>query len=474
MRMLARQKQLLGVVVGERAMLVTEVSSDRQAAAPPRLGEFAFPVGITLDAPEALGLSFADFLAKNGFTAKHLVIGVPARQVVARQVEIPPTDARTAAQLLWLQTPVHFSADLGAMVFDFSGETSTERASKVNLFGLQQNYLARLVAFAEAAGLKPIAVNATITALAAATIPYVRDAICLSVCGDGAELAGCDGNSAPLLKHVSPSAALPRLITELRRHAITSSSSSNPARTPKLVLWDGCGLDGDARAAIGQAANMAIVPGDVHWLDDSATSFSGGAPLALLLPARNGQRLSPDFLHPRITPVKERSLSVRTKAICAAVAALLLVALIASADVMHIQRQIAATRAELDSLGPKLATARPFASQMQFVKTFVPGEASYLKCLKDLTVSIPQGGQTYLTSFVLENDMKGACIGHSGSDQDVLDLLDKLNATGRFAGLNRKLDSRAKGNLADVLFTINFSYSPDQKNVATNSTNGHE
>ena len=117
MRMLARQKQLLGVVVGERAMLVTEVSSDRQAAAPPRLGEFAFPVGITLDAPEALGLSFADFLAKNGFTAKHLVIGVPARQVAARQVEIPPTDARTAAQLLWLQTPVHFSADLGAMVF---------------------------------------------------------------------------------------------------------------------------------------------------------------------------------------------------------------------------------------------------------------------------------------------------------------------------------------------------------------------
>jgi hypothetical protein len=468
---MARPKRLLGIVVGERSMLVAEVPSDRQTAAPPRLATFVFPDGITLDTPEALGSSFADFLSKNDFGAKEVVIGVPVRQLVARQVELPPTDPGTAAQLLWLQTPVHFSGDLGAMAFDFAGETSAERASTVNLFGLQQNYLARLVAFAESAGLKPIAVNATIAALAAATISHVRDAICLSVCNDGVELAICDGASAPLLKHVAPSSAIPRLITELRRHAAGSPSSNNQPGQRKLVLWDGCGLDDDAKAAIGQAANTAIIPGDVRWLDASASASDAGAPLALLLPARKGQRLSPDFLHPRIVPAKERSLSTRTMAICAGIAAVLLVALIGWVDVLHIQRQITASRGELDSLAPQLAIARPFASQMQFVKTFQPGQTSYLKCLKDLTISIPQGGQTYLTSFVLENDMKGACVGHSGSDQDVLDLLDKLNATGRFAGLNRKLDSRAKGNLADVLFTINFSYAPDQKSVATNSTN---
>jgi hypothetical protein len=82
--------------------------------------------------------------------------------------------------------------------------------------------------------------------------------------------------------------------------------------------------------------------------------------------------------------------------------------------------------------------------------------------LKDLTVSIPQQSQTYLTSFMLGADMKGVCVGHSGSEQDALDLLDKLNATGRFTGLNRKLDARPKGKLADVLFTISFTYLPDK------------
>jgi len=466
MRLSARQKRLLGIVVGEHSMLVAEVSCDRRAATSPRLAEFAFPDQLMIDEPDALGVQFTDFLTRNGFSATDVVIGVPAKQLVARQVEIPPTDPRTAAELLWLQTTAHFLEDLGPMVFDFAGETSSERATTVNLIGLQRNYLDRLLAFVRTAGLKPIAVHATISALAAATSPHVNDAICLSVRCDGAELALDDGSSAPLFKHVASTAALPRLLTELRRHAVANASATNRSGTDqslrKLVLWNDSGLDGDAVSAISQATNMDVVSGKIRWLDGAAAASTGGAPLALLLPMRQGQRLAPDFLRPRIKAPKRRALTGPTAAICAAVAAVLIIVMVGYGDVLHIQGQIASTRDQLDALGPQLETARPFAIQMQFAKTFQPGQLSYLRCLKDLTVSIPQQSQTYLTSFMLGADMKGVCVGHSGSEQDALDLLDKLNATGRFTRLNRKLDARPKGKLADVLFTISFTYLPDK------------
>ena len=199
----------------------------------------------------------------------------------------------------------------------------------------------------------------------------------------------------------------------------------------------------------------------MSWLGEGGRAAGLSAPLSLLLHARNRQRCSPDFLNPRVVASNGGARTGRTAAIFAALVAVLVVALIGYGDIVHLQRQISASREYVSSLGPRLAVARPFASQMRFVKTFRPERVSYLKCLKDLTVSIPQGGKTYLTSFALQADMKGDCIGHSGSDQDVLDLLDKLNGIGRFNGLNRRLDARPKGNKSDVTFSIRFNYLPD-------------
>ena len=69
---------------------------------------------------------------------------------------------------------------------------------------------------------------------------------------------------------------------------------------------------------------------------------------------------------------------------------------------------------------------------------------------------LPAEGQTYLTSFHLGASMKGEFAGRSQSDQDVLNLMDKLNAGGHFADLRRKLDAR--GNGTEVLFSVTFRY----------------
>ena len=87
-----------------------------------------------------------------------------------------------------------------------------------------------------------------------------------------------------------------------------------------------------------------------------------------------------------------------------------------------------------------------------------PEIASDYAAIRDLTLMLPPEGQTYLTSFHLGANMKGEFAGRSQSDQDVLNLLEKLNAGGHFADLRRKLDAR--GNGTEVLFSVTFRYLP--------------
>lgn len=141
------------------------------------------------------------------------------------------------------------------------------------------------------------------------------------------------------------------------------------------------------------------------------------------------------------------------------VAMVLIIALIAYGSIFSLQRQIDNAQSQLDAMGPDLARATPFVSKMEFARDFQAHQPNFLKCLRDLTVSLPQG-PTYLTSFVLQSNMHGTCLGHSGSEKDVIDLCDKLGATLRFTAIGRKLDARAKGNVTDVSFTINFTYVP--------------
>jgi hypothetical protein len=460
MRLSARQKRLLGVVLGERSMLVAEASCDRRVPTPSRVAEFSFPNSLTLDQPAELGAAFADFLAQNNFSATAAILGVPARRLVCRTVDLPPTDPRTAARMLWLQTLAHASEELGPMVFDYAGESNRDHPTAVNLIGLQRTYLTQILAFADAARLKPIAIAPTIIALAEATRSHAPDAICLSIRTDGAELAIEDASDVQLLKHIASTPALPKLIAELKRNTISTASTPPNSIRRRLVLWDDPALDHQSGESISQALGIPLIRGDVRWLEHAPATPTSAAPLALIWAAHNKKRLTPNFRASRIKPLANRRLSRPAAAICAALAAMLIVALAGYTDLLHIQHEIDSSRDQLAQLQPQLEIARPFASQMQFVKTFQPGRSNYLQCLKDLTLSIPQDSKTYLTGFTLKASMKGTCVGHSNSDQDVLDLLDKLSATGRFSSLNRQLDAHSKGNLADVLFTINFTYVP--------------
>src|SRR5205823_1577370 len=164
-------------------------------------------------------------------------------------------------------------------------------------------------------------------------------------------------------------------------------------------------------------------------------------------------KLEVNFLHPKVKRVKPTPARRKTLWISAAAAVVALAVGGMYFDLVRLQAQVTRSDEDLKLMDGPFKIAKPFVTNLEFAESFQGSKPPrYLACVRDLTLMLPAEGQTYLTSFHLGASMKGEFAGRSQSDQDVLNLMDKLNAGGHFADLRRKLDAR--GNGTEVLFSV--------------------
>src|SRR5205814_9150368 len=102
---------VLGLAVGERSIIAAEISIGRDRKQVKRTAAFIFPADASLEKPEELGTSLAQFLRQNNFSTSRAVIGVPARWLMARDKDIPPATPEAAASTLRLQAERRSSAE---------------------------------------------------------------------------------------------------------------------------------------------------------------------------------------------------------------------------------------------------------------------------------------------------------------------------------------------------------------------------
>jgi hypothetical protein len=473
-----RARKVLGISVGERGLLVAQVSAGVGPAHGPqvcKIAEFSYPPGVSLDDGEALGTALREFLRAGGFSAGRAVLGVPAKWLMLRTHRIPPADESTAADLLRLQVESHGTPELGEMVYDFAGDCSAGESSEVLVMGLSKRRLDGLLAMASAARLKLAAVTPCTAALCAATAARDGCPLVLSVRAEGAELAEALGSRPRFLRHLGSSVAASTLGMELRRAAAmlppefapgnghqrqAFSQESHASR--EMVVWDDLGLEPGALAALEASLGFPVVRGALPALGGSGCALTdgrvGGRAVALAIPFLAGKRPSIDFLHPRLVAPKESRAQRRTVWITAGSAAAALAVILGYADLLRLQRQVNRVDGDLQAIGPAVRVARPFVTRMRFAEAFHPDQPRYLECLRDVTMALPNSGQAWLTSFHLQNTMQGEFAGHAPSVPDVIGVVDKLNASGRFAELKRTFDAR--GATPGVSFKVTFAYFP--------------
>jgi hypothetical protein len=126
---------------------------------------------------------------------------------------------------------------------------------------------------------------------------------------------------------------------------------------------------------------------------------------------------------------------VRPRTLAAAAAGLLVVLLAAWAylDLSGRRAELAGMEERLKGYGARVKTAEATVARVSYAQRWHDATPTTVACLSDLTSLIPEDGQTFLTSFTLNDELRGAFGGRSTSESNVLALLDRLGASGRFA-----------------------------------------
>jgi hypothetical protein len=431
-----RTERLLGITIGERALVVAEVPAVSGAGAV-RTAEFAYPADLTLENDWELGRELGNFLARRRFSARQVILGVPAKWLISTPYTMPPADEKTAADVLWVHATDRISPELGPMVCDFSGVPSLARPATLLLVGLQRQWMDRALAMAKAARLKVAAITPCAAVLSAVTAEHENHSLILSVQHETAELAAQEDGQLRSLRHIGSAKNLAPLAAELRRTGANENST--------LVIWDDHNSEPTALDAICGSAGFKPVHAKPQWLDLAPPDLVDGnkyfSAIALAQSQRADARPSIDFLHSRLKPPKVESASNPRRWLIGAAAGTLLVCLGVYADLASLEGQISSNEQAVSSIGPALTDARRFVTSTEFAEGFQVKRPIYLACLRDLTLAVPTDGQTNFTDFNLQGNMHGQVMGRSNSEQNVLSLTDALSAAGRFADVNCRFDA---------------------------------
>lgn len=464
-----KHKKVLGLALGERSLLVAELASgDRLTLV--RTGELVYPADATPSNPAALGAALASFLSKEGFSARSVVVGLPARWMLTQPKEVPAADAKTKAEMLRLSAEAEFSTELKDLVYDFTGSGTT-----VLLVATPRRYVDAVVTMCEAARLSLDTVTTSALALGEATgRAAAKDVLVLSVAAGGAEMTMQRDASSGVLRHLRAPQPEAPFINELRR-TVSTMPSSTAGR--ELILWDGTGLDAKT---LSSQIGVPVRSGDPPLLGVSLSSNGAGAKgqqgpngigqyataIALGLGGISDQAPAVDFLHSRLAPPRQHR--VPRWAIIAAAAVVVFIAgtVYAYHDLGDQAATVATMQARYDGMKGHIDDANAFVQKVSFAQAWHGGDPRYLACIRDMTVAMSDDFDTFSIGLIVSDAphpprtpdthaLVGVLQGKAADQQRVISLINRLRRIPAFE-VTPGGSEVSKGR--EVTFSLNFKY----------------
>ncbi len=460
-----RYNKILGLSLGEQSLLAAEVQSGDKPAIK-RMAEFVYPAGASLNEPAALGKALALFLQAKQFSAKHAVVGLPAKWMVAKPKEVPATDAATLADILRLQVEGEFSSELKELVYDFAGEGG----ASVMLVATQRKHVDNAAAMCEAAGVLAVAVTPSAVALGSATSRGIaKNAMVLGIGKDGSEFTAQHGPTPVALRQLRGAST-----GELRRAIAAVPSNGSPA---ELVLWDSGAMDS---AALVRGLGFTVRNGELSSLgvDASVTPDTGQArrfapAVAVALEAMDDRTLAIDFLHSRLATPKKAIIPKWAMYTAGALLLAILISVWAYNDLQSKQNQLSTDKAKLAQMKPQIDSADAFVSKVSFARGWQSTDPRYVACVKDITTALPKDEATYATSLLVRElttiakggkvvntgHLAGTMYGKTTDQQHVLGVIDGLKQNTAFSDV-KPGGTQDGGRGREVSFSITFVYRP--------------
>jgi hypothetical protein len=470
-----KRRKVLGLALDERSIVAAEVRLTSGGREVKRAAEFVFPAESSLQDPAALGSALGQFLRQNGFSARHAVVGLPAKWLMVRQEDVPAVSAESLAGMLMIQAERAFSLDVSDLALDCAGPVGVLQGGKVLLVAALRKALDQVMTAMRAARVKVLGVGSTAMTLAwAAGQSDSAPSVVLYMGPNTAELAVRAGGTIRLLRHVPagasaagrPDAAAVEhrlaLTAEEMRRVISLLPGLGAAQPGDVTVWDGAGLDADALVGLVKDLGLpARQPEDLSPLGLSASveqpcRFAAAAALgaAGLKPGL----LPVDFMHSRLA-VRRRSPLRRTVAWAAAVGgACVLAGLFLAFDLGTRTHDVEELKQKLEAMKPDIEAARSLVERVSTARGWYDRRPEFLDCLLDLDLAFPEEGSVWASTLVLKEDMRGIVSGKAVNEQVALQVMDNLMASPAFKDVKPIQMGESRGSSREVSFSLSFLY----------------
>lgn len=473
-------RKILGLAVSERCVLAAEVRVRRGRRELKRAAQLDFPEGISLDEPVPLGRALGQFLRQNHFSARRAVVGIPAKWLIIKQMKVPPVNAESTARILRIQAERDFSSDLKDLALDYASRHGADQGQSVLVVATRRRTLDQVLAMAQVARLTIQSVTSSAMALASLTArSHPEAALALYLTADSAELTVQSAGAFHLLRRLAPPDSCPSgansdsadpwavgLAGEV--HRVVSLLPGDTVSSPpgELFIWDGVGLDAGIVPALGERLSLDVKKGEhLSVLGITHSPFADGpegcrfaAAAALALTGVQPGLPAIDFLHPRLASRKKAALG--RKAVWAtAIAATLLAACLALVlDWQKDKEEVLALRGRLAAMKDDIEAAKDMVGKVSFARGWCDTRPRFLDCMRELTLRFPEEGRIWITNFALREDARGLVSGKSVDETTVLDVLDRLNASGVFSNVKPLYMRQAGRDSREVSFAVSFTF----------------
>ena len=494
-----RSRRCLGLALHDDRIVAALCRVNGQGSVE-RAETFAIEPPLSWDQPEALGQAFDVFLRERQMAGGAAVVGLPAKWILTRSIEMPPVAGeQERGAMIRLQAERAFRVEPGRLALDYVGAGATDIASPEGaedgpsaqtssqylLAAVMRDRLERVRTMLQAAKLEPLACTVTSIAalrLVSGGIDNVAEAACIHLSRGGAELTLQRAGQVQLVRQLAGSmnghgeaAGTEALLRDAVNDAIRSLSTAGglsgelsgglsdtdeaAPREPDIVMIDGMGVDPAVADRL-----TADVPRISRWLTLNGVAVQGAGPdgsgereagvraaaaVALSVDTPASQRI--DFLHSKLLEQKQARFS-KPMRIAALVGVLVLILAGALAgDIWRKSSNIAFLQTQIETNVDAAKQAEQRQDKLRATRPWFSERPDHIGVWHAMSLAFPDEGELQARSLTVDEEMKVLLIGRTGNDATFFTLLDNLTSSDAFEGVRMRY-------LRDNNFAVECTY----------------
>jgi hypothetical protein len=465
-------RYMLGLAIDDSGVVATELCVRSGRAEIRAAGELVWKQELTAETAKDLGDQLRQFLQEHGFSSSRAVVGLAAKWVLAKEIDVPPAGPDALAGILSIQAERAFSLDANEMIFDYCGNASLTEKGQVLLFAVPRQIVDRIKALTESAGLRVQSVTVSALACSGALSEADPD------CGYGlyARPTYCEfwsqvGGTPQFIRHVpicrdGTPAGYADLLTSTIQRLVLLSAGQGQSPPHQITAYDACGLSAETVDEINGRLGPDIVVRDGHaglrsrglYSPDHPEASRSVAATAVAMTSLGGTKPLVDFLNPRIGR-KKVSRRTRLMAWASFLAVACLIGLgVVVADWQRNKADIAAYTTQLEQMSDDITAAKEIVDRVSYAGSWTSHRRSVLDCLKGLTEAFPDEPSVWAKNLALNENGTGSLFGKATSEASFYAVLDKIKENRAFTDVKMVHVRDAGRNSSEKEFQITFTF----------------